>query len=125
MLCASEETWITLKIKISLSTPLHISHAMKQTNKHLVSAMFVAITILRTPGGGRSNTSRWLTVGIIECNGMILYLSVLGGKKKNIKPQTSYGDKSFALFLKIRLIQVGWLSWTQKGNKISPLMSAL
>ena len=32
--------------------------------------MFVAITILRTPGGGRSNTSRWFTVGISEWRGM-------------------------------------------------------
>jgi hypothetical protein len=33
--------------------------------------MFVAMTILRTPGGGLSKTSLWFTVGIKECRGTI------------------------------------------------------
>ena len=42
---------------------------------YLVSAIFVAMMIFLTPSGGRSNTSRWLTVGIMECSGIILNLA--------------------------------------------------
>lgn len=41
----------------------------------LVSAILVAMTILCMPGGGRSNTLSWLTVGISECSGIIRNLS--------------------------------------------------
>ena len=41
----------------------------------LVSAILVAMTILCMPGGGRSNTLSWFTVGISECSGIIRNLS--------------------------------------------------
>lgn len=34
-----------------------------------VSAMFVAITILRIPRGGMSNTADWFSLDTVECKG--------------------------------------------------------
>ena len=58
----------------------------------LVSAMLVAMTILRTPGGGLLNTSCWLADGIMLWRGMMRYLRLRNiGRSSNLSfPSTAH-----------------------------------
>mmetsp|Transcript_17145 Transcript_17145/g.60172 ORF Transcript_17145/g.60172 Transcript_17145/m.60172 type:complete len:255 (+) Transcript_17145:800-1564(+) len=59
-------------VKGSYSICLTLPASMTKTMSSMVidvSAMLVAMTILRTPGGGRSNTARCSDVDSVECSG--------------------------------------------------------
>lgn len=64
---------------------LILIYELSKNESYLVSAIFVAMTIFLTPGGGLLKTSFWLMVGINECNGIILNLPMKNTKDKNVR----------------------------------------
>ena len=77
--------------------------------RHTVSAMLVARTILRTPIGGLTNTLRWSAAGTMLCSGSTEYLLLL-------KPLLGASSWSFSLMISSQ--PADWASFTLTFGRI-------
>ena len=66
--CVKRDSCLRSSNLISLCLPVSMTQVMSGIVTP-VSAMFVASTILRTPGGGTRNAACWSSLEMVECSG--------------------------------------------------------